>query len=270
MNKKIAISTWCTDNYQHFLGLQGLINSIKYFHPEIECVVYDSNKTQYINQKYPWATWIKMMPPTMIDLFDDYDMVIHVDADSTIVGSLDEVLLGDFDVACVRNYTHKGSCGTTPFQSILSSPHLVPGGFNINNFMNAGFVATTSKEFVLDWMEANRICAHDSDEQMELNRIINTDKYKVKVLDDIGSGVSYGVSNIWGTTTHWDSWKKLYVKNDKLYIINELEEEIEVKVLHVAGGGDMKRIMFGTSTMREWLNNWVPNDVKEYLNNITK
>jgi hypothetical protein len=147
---------------------------------------------------------------------------------------------------------------------------MVPGGFNTNNFMNAGFVATTSKEFVLDWIEANRICTHDSDEQMELNRIINTDKYKVKVLDDIGSRVSYGVSNIWGTNTHWDSWKELYVKNDKLYIINELEEEIEVKVLHMAGGGNAKKGMFGTSTMREWLINWVPNDVKEYLNNITK
>jgi hypothetical protein len=208
MNKKIAISTWCTDDYQHFLGLQELINSIKFFHPEIECVVYDSNKTQHINQKYPWATWYQMMPPTMIDLIDEYDMVIHVDADSTVVGPLDEIILGDFDVACVRNYTHKGSCGTTSFESIISFPHLVPGGFNTNNFMNAGLVATTSKEFILDWMEANKTGPSNSDENMELNKIINSGKYKLKILDDIGSKVSYGLTNVWGTNTHWDSWKK--------------------------------------------------------------
>ncbi len=64
--------------------------------------------------------------------------------------------------------------------------------------------------------------------------------------------------------------KKLYVKNNRLYILNELEEELEVKILHVAGGGDAKRRLFGSSTMREWLINWVPDDVKEYLNKITK
>ncbi len=270
MGKKIAISTWCTDDYQHFLGLEGLINSIKYYHPEVDCVVYDTSKTQLINQKYPWATWYQMMPPTMIDLIDDYDIVIHVDADSTIVGPLDEVMLGDYDVACVRNYTHKGSCGTTPFQTILNAPQLVPGGFNTDNFFNAGLVATTSKEFILEWMEANKATGASSDENMELNRIVNTDKYKLKILDDVGSRVSYGLTNVWGVDTHWDSWKTLYVKDDRLYITNELGEELEVKVLHVAGGGDAKRRVFGALTMREWLMTWVPDDVKQYLNKLTK
>ena len=34
--KKIAISTWCTDDYVDYLGVEQLTNSIKYFHPEVD------------------------------------------------------------------------------------------------------------------------------------------------------------------------------------------------------------------------------------------
>ena len=36
MTKKVAISTWCTDDYVDLIGLDKLHNSIKHFHPEID------------------------------------------------------------------------------------------------------------------------------------------------------------------------------------------------------------------------------------------
>ena len=42
MMKKIAISTWCTDDYVDYLGVDKLTNSIKYFHPEVDHIIIDS------------------------------------------------------------------------------------------------------------------------------------------------------------------------------------------------------------------------------------
>ena len=53
MSKKIAISTWCTDDYVDLLGLDKLQNSIKYFHPDVDHVIIDSKMTDIINQVFP-------------------------------------------------------------------------------------------------------------------------------------------------------------------------------------------------------------------------
>ena len=78
MNKKICISTWCTDDYRDLLGVEKLSNSIKYFHPEVDHVIVDTAMTKEINEKYsPWMRDIWMMSPTCLPYIDDYDMVIR-------------------------------------------------------------------------------------------------------------------------------------------------------------------------------------------------
>ena len=51
MTKKVAISTWCTDDYVDLIGLDKLHNSIKHFHPEIDHVIVDSKMTKEIEIK---------------------------------------------------------------------------------------------------------------------------------------------------------------------------------------------------------------------------
>ena len=34
MDKKILITTWCTDDYRDLVGLDKLMNSVQYFHPD--------------------------------------------------------------------------------------------------------------------------------------------------------------------------------------------------------------------------------------------
>jgi len=262
---KVVFTTWCTDNYKDKIGLEGLLNSTKYFHPNIPHIVIDTEKTNEYLTRYPWAKNHHFMPITMIDLFEEYDIVVHIDGDSTITGPIDGVFDLNYDVCCVRNYTLLGSAGLTPPEQCV-----IPLNIDRNKFMNAGFVSISSKKFIKEWLNSCELLPVYEDEQHSLNRLINNGEYKVKILDDFNSGVSYGMTNVWGVNTHWDSWKELYVKDDKLYQVNQLGQEIEIKVLHMAGGGNAKESVFQGRNMREWIHSWVKPEVSEFLKKITK
>ena len=261
---KAVFTTWCTNDYTEMIGLKELTNQLKYFHPNVPHIIINSEKENELKDKYPWALPQHMMPISMIEYFDDYDTVIHIDGDSTVTGELEHIFDTSYDVMCVRNYTLIGQCGFTPPEKCV-----VPAGFNTNNFMNAGFVVINSKEFVGEWLNNCSKLNRNDDEQNELNRIFNSGKYKGKILDDFNTGLSYGMTNVWGNETHWDSWKNLFIEDDKLKQINQLGEKINVKILHMAGGGDSKKEVFKGKKMREWLSEWVSPEVSNYLNKIS-
>lgn len=257
--------TWCTDDYKDKLGIDILTKQLNYFHPNIKHIIIDTKKTEELRKKYPWAKSHHMMPICMIEYFDEYDSVIYIDADTTIVGNLNEVFDENYEIMCVRNYALNGQAGITPPNECI-----VPCGFNTNNFINAGFNVIKSKKIVEEWLNnCSKLTIYD-DEQNELNRIFNSGKYKTKILDDLNTKVSYGVSNVFGLETHWDSWKNLYIKNNEIYQMSPLGEEIKIKVLHMAGGGYAKDSIFRGKNMREWLSEWLPIDVVEYIKYISK
>lgn len=245
---KACFSTWCTDDYIDRVGLEKQQASLAYFHPDIPRYVFNSRDTDMSMKKYNWPD-IKMymMPVQPIErqLYDEYDLVIHIDGDCTVTGPLDELLEGDFDIAGVRNNSDHGTAGCTPAITIYDpyNQSHIPW----ERFCNAGLTASTKKQFWHDWFKANKRHGsnHPGHEQDILNCIINSNKYKFKLLDPIGSNVSYGVSNIWGPVedynrgiyNHWESWKNIYLKDDKLYI-NTLTDRrpLQIKILHVAGG----------------------------------
>ena len=68
-------------------------------------------------------------------LAQDFDPVIHLDADSIVVDSLPELLRGDFDVAGVRNNDDFGDLSFT-----------CPG-VPVHEYMNCGLVAATHRQF---------------------------------------------------------------------------------------------------------------------------
>jgi len=46
MSKKIAVTTWCTDDYVDFIGVKHLVKSFKYFHPDIDFFIFDTKMTK--------------------------------------------------------------------------------------------------------------------------------------------------------------------------------------------------------------------------------
>jgi hypothetical protein len=257
--KKIVFSTWCTNDYVEKVGLDGLKNSLKYFHPDISLVVYDSEATTTLKQKYgDWLRPYFMMPPTCMELAENFDMVIHIDADSTVTAPLTELIESDEEIIGVRNNNSFGKAGC--------HNGITMGDISVDHFLNAGLVGSNGTRFFEDWNVANQDIGSslDGHEQDTLNLMFQSGHYSTKLLDPVGSEVSYGQSNAWGTQTHWDSWKELYVDDDELYLDDpNTEVSMKVKVLHQAGGPA------SVYPMRPWMDSLFSDEVKDYFKKIT-
>jgi lipopolysaccharide biosynthesis glycosyltransferase len=177
-----------------------------------------------------------------------YDMVVHFDADSMVVGKLNELLDEsnlEFDVIGVRNNNDFNKAGK---DNPITNP-----GQDSQKYLNAGLVAVTNKNFIEEWMLKNIEFGNQMpfQEQTVLNYITN--ERKVKILDPIDSEVYYGISNLYGSHTHWDSWREIKLIEDKLVLNNKI-----VKILHHGGGHDAVKLDFNLFT----------EEVKQHLTTI--
>lgn len=245
----VAFCTHVSDDWFYTIGAHKLLKSVKYFHPEVDFYVFGTDDINAVFNSHPNFNWTTIHPAISIQLIDDYDMVIHMDADSMLVGKLDELISEDnlqYDVIGVRNNNDFGRAGK-------DAP--IHEGYPIETYLNCGLVATTSKKFLETWIQYNLSMGNNKpfQEQSILNMMIHTEDWKWKVVDPINSNVYYGVTNIWGEKTHWDSWKEIQVVNNELVLNNKI-----VKVLHHAGGSKPEKLDF----------NMFNDDTKRFLENI--
>jgi hypothetical protein len=288
--KKVSVVVWCTDDYAIHLKPNKLKKSINYFHPDIDVYVVGSEETEKIKKENSWlllenvrcVDWIKVI--TCLPYVDSYDMMILMDADSFCVGSLDRVINSNAELIGVRNNNFFGKAGASqPCVSPFYPPYGDGGMIGVEQFVNAGFVASNDKQFWYEWRDFNKFVAEQSDgktftyrpwpmirnEQDTWNHIFHAkDKYKSEIIDDEGSGVTYGIINSWGNENHCESWKNLYVKNDALYIDHPITgEALRTSILHAAGVGTMQTIKeYGDHY--KWLYTIVTSEVKDYIQTI--
>jgi len=231
---RVAFTTWCTDDFFEATGCQKLINSARYFHPDIP--FFRVNKVpEQIRGQHPHAFLGSMMAISCLDFIDDYDLVVHFDADSTITGSLNELLAADYEVAVVRNNNDFDGPGRGRYFTIQDIP--------ADDFLNAGLVASTSKQFWIDWDNFNREKVGDYSgwENDTLNLLVHSKKYKTRILDSKDQSVFYGLASVSGEYAAtgkyytWASWKNAYVKDDKLFLDSPIATK-QIKVIHQAGG----------------------------------
>lgn len=228
---KIAFCTNISEEYYHSMGCDKLVKSAKYFHPDIPFHLLD---TQGLMAKYDAPMGI-LMAYALHDVFGQYDAVIRFDADSILVGKLDELIeaLEDgFDIIGVRNNNDYNKAGK-------DNPIVQPGA-GTEHYLNAGLVATTSRDFVAEWISDCRKYASmlPFGEQTVLNAL--SPKYKTFIVDQAHARCYYGISALSGEDTHWDSWKNIWVSNKgELFLSHK-----EVKVLHHGGGSFKDKLGF--------------------------
>jgi len=231
----VAICTHVSDNWYYSIGTDKLRKSISHFHPEVDFYVFGTDDINAIFNSHPNFNWTTIHPAISIQLIDNYDMVVHMDADCMITGRLDELINEEnlsYDIIGVRNNNHFGKAG---------KDNAITEGYPMWTYLNCGLVATTSKKFLETWIDYNLSFGNSKpfQEQSVLNMMAHTEDWKLKILDPIDSNVYYGVSNVWGTETHWDSWKEISVVNDQLVLNGKV-----VKVLHEAGGSKPEKLNF--------------------------
>jgi len=288
--KKVAVSTWCTDDYAVHLRPDKLQKLVNYFHPKIDFHIVDTKQTEKIKKKNQWMLketvrypdW--MMAMSCLPFVEDYDMVIHMDADSFCIGSLDRVINSDAELIGVRNNNFFGKAGAAqPCTSPFYEPYGDGGIIGVNKFVNAGFIASNDKQFWYEWRDFNKFVAEQSDgktftykpwplirnEQDTWNHIFHAkNKYTSEIVDREGSGVTYGIVNQWGERDHCESWKNLYIKDNSVYIDHPITgKSLRTSILHAAGVGTIETIkQYGDHY--NWLYGIIKPEVKDYIRTI--
>ena len=283
--KKIAISTWCTDDFKEYMGIEELTNSISYFHPEINHCI----------SSHPWSkeTGLWMMAPTCLEVADDYDMVIHVDGDTVVVGDLSEIISSDADAIGTLNNNVLGKAGANlPITTELmkynkENDTYVPSGtiIPINIWLNAGIIAANNKQFWQSWHNLNmtickqlkdynteRLPAPFGDENDTLNVVFHSGKFSTYIADSPENNVAYNLLSAWGDEpfSHWDSWKSLYMKEDKVYLNNPINgKPYQIKILHQAGGSHASGLNKEYGGFRNWLKQAVSKEVSEFIDHVS-
>ncbi len=250
---KTLFVTHVSDDWYESVGASKLVASAKYFHPEIPFYVFGTKEIEELFKIHPNVNWNTLQPFTTIHGLNEFDMVVHFDADSMIVGKLDELLDEDnyaYDVIGVRNNNDYNQAGK-------DNP-ITQDFISIQNYLNAGLVACTSKEFLKTWCEFNIEFGNSQpfQEQSVLNYLCDRPNTLVKILDPMYSNVHYGISGLFGTETHWDSWREISLNENKELILRNKT----VKVLHHAGGHNQNKLDF----------NMFSQEVKERLNEIIR
>jgi lipopolysaccharide biosynthesis glycosyltransferase len=245
---KVAFCTHVSDDWYYSVGAHKLSQSLKYFHPEIDFYCFGDKQLNELFTIHPNVNWNTVHPFVSYQLIDQYDMVVHFDADSMIVGKLDELLVEsnlEFDIIGVRNNNDFNKAGK---DNPITNP-----GLDTQKYLNAGLVAITNKAFVEQWMVNNTEFGNQMPFQEQTVLNFMTKDWKTKIIDPIESNVYYGISNLYGDNTHWDSWMDIQLIENELILNNK-----KVKVLHHGGGHGAIKLDF----------NLFNKEVKQHLNKI--
>ena len=142
--KPVVFYTFISDNYYGPIGTPKLINSFKHFHPDIPLVVFRQDVVDRIidpKKKFMGGAvnWLNAKPMFAKLLTEKYELVINIDADSVVLGRLDEALTNDYDIGSVMNLN---DFENRSVESVTKE-----------QFLQAGLVASRRPEFWDIWMQ---------------------------------------------------------------------------------------------------------------------
>lgn len=252
---KIVALTNIEDHIFESFGGRKCINSFKYFHPKIPIVLYDTKEIKRIENEYKGFDRLSFRPVLMYETKQKYnaDLVIFIDADSIILNRLDEVLIGNYEVASVRN---------DPIQHTENEDHNRPvKGIPNEKWVNAGFVAVKKDKFLKDWITINTDAIYNKPngihyykmvENDTLNILFHSGRYKTKILDEIDTNLYYGPASQYTTLGRkppksiekygyyfCESWLDIKLMNNKPMLNNKF-----IKVLHQCHGGGPPKLQY--------------------------
>lgn len=211
---KSVFFTIVDDQFYYPAGTPGFINSFKRFHPDIDLVVFRQDainqvfKEKNINFYQAKPTFAKLLTP-------HYDLVVNVDADHIFLNRCEEILKGDYDVACPIN---KNDYENTSVENVTE-----------DMFLQGGLVASTNKKFWDVWEERNKdAMRYKCKENDIMNLVIYNDMkdLKLKILDKEKD--YYGCKSL-------GREHEFVMKNNQV-----MRGEDRMYIYHVARGGMVK------------------------------
>jgi hypothetical protein len=178
MDKKpVVFYTFVSDNYFVPVGTPELINSFKKFHPDIPLVVFRQDVVEQIinpDKKFMEGAvnWLNAKPIFAKLLTEQYELVVNIDADTVILGRLDEVFTRDYDIGSVVNFNDYENVSIDNVTEEM--------------YLQAGLVASRIPEFWDVWMarslKDNWRCRCAENDTLNLV-VYDNPQWKLKVFD---------------------------------------------------------------------------------------
>lgn len=247
---KACFFTFLTDSYRELIQYDLFEKSIKHFHPEIPLIVFRDNDINELRKIQPSLDLFKAKATAAKTLYNDYDLVINIDADHFIFDRLDEILENDYDVAAPSNYNLYENVSIS-LKSYRSNVYdVVPE----KTYIQAGLIASSNKLF---WDTYETVCMKHADgmtcrDNDILNLIIQFGNFNFKLLDgdyDVFSPhrkAFYGCSSL-------NLENQITIMDNKPCI-----NGVPVKAYHVAkGGGKPKLHEIFNPDVVEWFYNTI-------------
>jgi hypothetical protein len=180
MKSPYVFYTFVSDNYHNDVGTPQLVNSFKKFHPDIPLVIFREDVvSKIINRSSQMMAgsinWLNAKPVFAKFLTEKYDCVVNIDADTVILGRLDEVFTEDYDIGSVVNFNH--------FENVKCD------GVTEEQYLQAGMVACRRPEFWDIWMQCSLKenwhlkCAENDTLNMVVYNQLLPQGWKLKVFD---------------------------------------------------------------------------------------
>lgn len=183
---KIATFTCCDERNLPYA--KKLIKSFKYFHPDIDFVLFTSALVGELEgvRILPLGTkdpdiWYKQKPYFADKLFNEgYESVLGMDSDQLVLGKLDYLFDSvDYDIGTVLNFN--------PLDFRTYGEITIQGVHGTTEYYNCGLVMMRSHKLVKHWLElcnSKFFKRFKYREQDLLNIIAHFGEYKVKCFDD--------------------------------------------------------------------------------------
>jgi hypothetical protein len=183
---KTAFFTICESNIKlnrnnsRNIDYAGFINSFNRFHEGIPMINFDER-----DLKKHGVNWYNAKAHFGEMLSKEYDLVVNVDADHYFFGRCEEILKGDYHLACPANYNVTDNLvGINVCSGINggSEPRELVSNME---FLQGGLIASTSKhfwqhyKFAVDQYYDRFVCLEND----VLNLVAYTFPYVLKVLD---------------------------------------------------------------------------------------
>jgi len=232
--KKVCF-TAISDNLYYPEGTHIMINSFRRWHPDVDLIIFRQDTVDKLF-KDKNINWYQCKPYFAELLMNDYDLVVNIDADTVICGRLSEVFdKVDYEVGAAWNFNDYEN---SSFLNITEEMYL-----------QAGMVASTSKEFWLKWQEANKeAMEYLRKENDTLNLVVYNEmpELKLKIFDKAKD--YYGCKSLGREL-------EFRMEGDKLMCRGE-----QVLAYHFARGGTFPKLDFDNMPLVD--------EVKEFLKGV--
>lgn len=198
-----------------------MLNSLKKFHPDIPHFMVSDAEVEPILKAHELNRH-RLYPIIGTQLSKEYEMVINIDNDCIVTGSLKHILEDKtFDVGGVLNNN-------------LIDPQLTVWDVPPEYYINAGFIAIRGEKPWQWWLD---LCVkpwfmkYRFIEQDQLNIMFHYGNLRTKIFD---------YSKFWHGLIHKGQWHKFIMGEDQKIILPKTEgvcaEDKEIKIIHFAGG----------------------------------